>query len=348
MVWLGIAGYLLLIFSAWYFRQALFAMAREELALIAALAGGLFLFFVLIPLIEYGQIRSTGRVWRRRLSRNQVLPSEQMHKVSLRQPVEKLAERLLRPVTTTRLGILFFNIWRDAGFGTQAIYPLFALGLVLFLGYVVGYALTRRVLLGWFASFLCVVAFFVWILWRARTQRRRFGDQFPDVLDRLADSLQAGFSLPQAIDFVIPNFPNPSALEMSQVSGQISLGFSVDEALGELYLRRPSEDVRLLVEGLMLQRQVGGNMAAMMRDMAAFVRSRVDLENEVRTLTTQGRLSAIVIALLVPISIGILSMFPGYIDVLFQTTAGNLVLIVSGVMELIGAAIVSRLIRIEF
>jgi len=55
-----------------------------------------------------------------------------------------------------------------------------------------------------------------------------------------------------------------------------------------------------------------------------------------------------VIALLVPVSIGVLSMFPGYIDVLFQTTVGNLVLIVAGILELVGAAIVARLVRIEY
>ena len=64
-------------------------------------------------------------------------------------------------------------------------------------------------------------------------------------------------------------------------------------------------------------------------------------------MTAQGRLSAVVIALLVPVSLGLLSMFPGYTDVLFNTTVGNLVLIAAGVLELIGTVIVMRLIRIE-
>jgi tight adherence protein B len=81
--------------------------------------------------------------------------------------------------------------------------------------------------------------------------------------------------------------------------------------------------------------------------MAELVRRRVELQNEVKTLTAQGRLSAVVIALLVPVSLGLLSLFPGYTDVLFNTTIGNLVLIVAGILEIIGAAIVARLIRIE-
>jgi tight adherence protein B len=103
----------------------------------------------------------------------------------------------------------------------------------------------------------------------------------------------------------------------------------------------------VLVEGLTLQRQVGGNMAAMMREMADLVRSRGELENEVRTMTAQGRLSAVVIALLVPVSLILLSLFPGYTDVLFKTTIGNLVLVAAGMLELLGAVIVARLVRIE-
>jgi len=88
-------------------------------------------------------------------------------------------------------------------------------------------------------------------------------------------------------------------------------------------------------------------MIEMIREIAELVRQRVELEKEIRTLTSQGRLSAVVIALLVPVSLGILSIFPGYTDVLFETTIGNLILISAGVLEVIGALIVSRLIRIE-
>lgn len=75
---------------------------------------------------------------------------------------------------------------------------------------------------------------------------------------------------------------------------------------------------------------------------------RATLENEVRTLTAQGRLSAIVIALLGPVSLALLSFFPGYLDVLWQTDMGNLVLVTAGVLQIIGAAIVSHLIRVEY
>jgi tight adherence protein B len=239
------------------------------------------------------------------------------------------------------------GLWQDSGFGFQPLSLLISISGLIGGGILVGYLSTGRILLSGFITFLLLVGFLTLTYSRARTKRQLFQDQFPGVLDRLADSLQAGFSLPQAIEFVIPNLSQPSASEMAIISGQIQIGFTVDQALEELYQRRTNEDVRLLVEGLTLQRQVGGNMAVMMRDMADMVRVRVELKNEVQTLTAQGRLSAVVIALLVPVSLGLLSMMPGYTDVLFNTTIGNLVLVTAGVLEIIGAAIVIRLIRIE-
>ena len=348
LLWLGLLIYFILITSAWLFRQALYDMVREHYALISALVAGLVLFILIVPFIEMAQCRGYARLWRERLARRDALQKRQPWWLRMRHSNDTLLDRLLDPVFRNPIGQGLMSYWADAGFGAHPAIFILAIIFTALSGYLVGYLSTRSVLLGGFGVFLSLIALAVLTFTRAKIQRRRFSDQFPDVLDRIADSLQAGFSLPQAINFVIPNLFEPSASEMAQVSAQIALGFSVDDALSELYQRRPSEDVRLLVEGLTLQRQVGGDMPAMMRDMASFVRGRVELENEVRTLTSQGRLSAIVIALLVPVSIGVLSMFPGYVDVLFQTTAGNLVLIVAGILELMGAAIVARLVRIEY
>jgi tight adherence protein B len=348
MRWIGMVFYLMLITLAWVYRQALYQLAGQYLTLIMALVGGLATFVFLVPLIEIQQSRGYARFWRQRMAIRGTLPGMGSGWLALRQSADQLSQRIGSPLIRRPLIAHLMSYWRDAGFGRQ---PLTLLAVIVFsglLGYVLGLMLTGRALLGGFAAFLLWIALGVMTYSRARLQRRRFSDQFPDVLDRLSDALSAGFSLPQAFDFVVPNLLEPSASEMAKISSHIALGYAIDEALDELYQRRPSEDVRLLVEGLTLQRQVGGDMPAMMREMAGFVRGRVELENEVRTLTAQGRLSAIVIALLVPVSLGILSMFPGYTEVLFQTTLGNLILIAASVLELIGAVLVARLVRIEY
>jgi Flp pilus assembly protein TadB len=334
------------LFSAWIFRDTLFGSLSLYVPVLIGIVAGSIFFIASLSLVEVLRGRELRRAWRQRLEEREGLsrPTAWWHFLnSITQRINSTLDIIFRK----GVGGVLLGWWQDAGFGSQPLSLLFALGGILCSGSLAGYFLTRRVLLSGFVTFLFLVGFFTLTYSRARMKRQQFQDQFPSVLDRLADSLQAGFSLPQAIEFVIPNLSQPSASEMAQISGQIRIGFTVNQALEELYQRRPSEDVRLLVEGLTLQRQVGGNMAAMMREMARMVRKRVELKNEVRTMTAQGRLSAIVIALLVPVSLGLLSMFPGYTDVLFNTTVGNLVLITAGILELIGGAIVIHLIRFE-
>jgi len=342
----GIIVYVVVLFTAWLLRDILFGNLSVVEPLFLGIIAGSFLFIVSLMLVEKLRGRELRLSWRKRLEDKEGFAQPLAWWGSLSSHIQRI-NSTLNNVFQKGIGRMLLGWWQDAGFGTQPFSLLIMLIGIISGGGLTGYLLTGRYLLSGFVILILLTGFFTLLYSRARTQRQLFQDQFPSVLDRLADSLQAGFSLLQAIEFVVPNISQPSSSEMAKISGQIQIGFTVDQALEGLYQRRPSEDVRLLVEGLTLQRQVGGNMAAMMRAMADMVRKRVELENEVKTMTAQGRLSAVVIALLVPVSLGLLSMFPGYTDVLFDTTVGNLVLITAGVLEVIGAVIVIRLIRVE-
>lgn len=244
-------------------------------------------------------------------------------------------------------GKIMYSWWQEAGFGSKPVLFTFSwLGIILS-GFLIYHLTPLNLRLSLFLTVVFVLSFIVVIYFRARFTRQLFQAQLPDTLDRLAGSLQAGFSLPQAIGFIAANLPEPSAAEISRVYQQINIGYPVEEALEMLYQRQPIEEVRLWVAGLTLQKQVGGNMAEMMFEMADIVRKRVELKSQVQTLTAQGRVSALVLALLIPVSLGLLSLFPGYIEVLFDTRAGNLVLITAGSLELLGAGIIFQLIKVE-
>ncbi len=343
---LSIAVYILILITAWFFRGRLYALSADHLPILMGVSAGFFLFAVLLPVLDVVRRLEYKRSWRQRLEEREGFPRTGRMDIALLSLLSSI-NHFLEPWFRRGMGAVLLGWWRDAGFGNQPLLLIISLVGSSSSGFLLGLLLSGRSLLSGFIASLFLLGVLTLIYSRARMHRRLFQDQFPGVLDRLADSLQAGFSLTQAFAFVVPNLSQPSSWEMRRISNQIEMGFSVDQALQGLYKRYPNEDVRLLVEGLMLQRQVGGNMSAMMRDMADVVRKRVELENEVRTMTAQGRLSAVVIALLVPVSVALLSMFPGYIDVLFNSTVGNMVLIIAGVLEMIGAVIVARLIRIE-
>jgi len=320
-------------------------MTMNELLFLSVAAGSIFLLITL-PLVEGLWERELRQAWRKRLEvLGDFVPPLPFW--LRKNPIIGNINIFLHPFVNKGPGQILYGWWQDAGFGSQPL-PFLALLIgILGIGTTTGYFLFGSVLLCIYFSSLLLLGFFVLLYYRAKAHQQLFLDQFPDVLGRLADSLQAGFSLLQAVEFMAPNLPEPSASDMSRVFAQIQIGYSVEQAFKSLYQRHPNDDIRLLVEGITLQRQTGGDMIEMTRKIADLVRQRVELEKEIRVMTSQGRLSAVVIALLVPVSLGILSIFPGYTDVLFETTIGNLILISAGVLEVIGGLIVSRLIRIE-
>jgi tight adherence protein B len=331
--------------AAWLWGDFLFS-DPPTLPAVLGILSGILILIASLPGVEVLRARQLRLAYRQRLQEREGLAQPP----GWRNKLDSLVQALNQGLNTLfQKGVASITLgwWLDSGAGKGPLSYLIALLTVIGVGVILGQAFLETSVLRGFILILLLVGFFSLLYSRARLQRQLFQDQFPAVLERLADSLQAGFSLPQAIEFVVPNLSEPSSGEMARIADQIRLGYTVDQALLDLYKRRPSEDVRVLVEGLTLQRQVGGNMSSMMREMADLVRSRVELENEVRTMTAQGRLSAVVIALLVPVSLGLLSLFPGYTEVLFNTTIGNLVLVVAGILELLGAVLVARLVRIE-
>ena len=334
-----------LMIASWMWGDLLFSAPTTLPAALGTLSGFL-LFFSFRPVVETLRARQLRQAWRQRLDKREGLAQLPGWMSNLNHRIQAL-NRGLDDHFQGGLAGKALGWWHDSGGEKGPLTFLAALLGVIMVGILLGQFFLETPLLKIFIIFLLVLGFFSLIYSRARVQRQLFQDQFPVVLERLADSMQAGFSLLQAIEFVVPNLSQPSSGEIARIADQIRLGFSVDQALHELYNRRPSEEVRILVEGLNLQRQVGGNLAGMMREMAELVRSRMELENEVLTMTAQGRLSAVVIALLVPVSLGVLSFFPGYTEVLFKTTIGNLVLVMAGGLEMLGAVLVARLVRIE-
>ncbi|NPA72502.1 MAG: hypothetical protein GXO35_06705 [Gammaproteobacteria bacterium] len=341
--------YIVVIAAAWMWRRTLETWMVRYIAWWAAVVVFGSVFIGLLALIEWEYRRNLKHVWRERARERLQWPLPRSRWFQKLTQTVQWIEKQLVPLFETRLGNLLWTYWQDAGFPQKRVIMLGMMFASWTLGYLSGWFSTHRAILAWFFAFVFWLALIALIGYKAAKKRSLFREQLPDVVDRLADALQAGFSLPQAIEFVTRGLTEPSASEMERVSHLIKLGLSVDQALAELAKRQPDNNaLAFLVEGLALQRHVGGNLVLLLREIANSLREQVQLENEIRTLTTQGRLSAIVIALLVPISLGILSFFPGYVDVLFNTFLGNLILVVVGLLELIGAILIWRIIKVDF
>jgi tight adherence protein B len=70
-----------------------------------------------------------------------------------------------------------------------------------------------------------------------------------------------------------------------------------------MLLRVPSEDLKIVMSAFSIQRNVGGNLADIMDQVAAMIRQRIAIQGQIKVLTTQGKLSGAIVGLL-PFGLG--------------------------------------------
>lgn len=182
----------------------------------------------------------------------------------------------------------------------------------------------------------------------ADRRTRRFDAQLPDILKLLSASLRAGFSLLQGLDAVISQVGDPMAGELRRAFAATRVGVAVEDALAAVAERVGSQDFEWAVMAIRIQREVGGNLAEILDTVASTMTARVRLRREVRTLTAEGRISAIILIIL-PVAIGLFVWVVNrsYMETLFNTFGGNVALLGGVVLEIVGAWWLYRTVQIE-
>jgi tight adherence protein B len=189
---------------------------------------------------------------------------------------------------------------------------------------------------------------YAWLVRARKKRQKRMSEQLPDVLSILASSLRAGHSFLQALDQVAGEIKEPSAGEFHRVVSEIRLGRSIDDAMVEMADRVGSEDMRWAVMAVNIQRQVGGNLAEVLDIVANTVRERAYVQRQVRVLSAEGRLSiAILSALPFGIFLYLALMNPEYVNPLFTTMPGRILLLVGGALMAAGIFVMTRIVRID-
>ncbi len=179
-------------------------------------------------------------------------------------------------------------------------------------------------------------------------EKRRFENQLPDTLTLISTSLRAGYSLLQAVEAVAAEAPNPTAREFSRAIVEARLGRQVVAALQGITTRTQSQDFEWAVMAIEIQREVGGNLAEVLQTVSETMRQRNRLKGEIRALTAEGRISAIVLGIL-PFAMGgfLYASNPDYIKTLFETTFGIVALIAGGLLMIAGGIWLKKIVDIE-
>ena len=128
---------------------------------------------------------------------------------------------------------------------------------------------------------------------RAKAKRLlRIESQLPDAIDLMGRAMRAGHAFPNALKMVGDEMVEPIGLEFRILFDEINYGVKLEDALLNLLSRVPSTDLQYFVVALLIQRQTGGNLAELLDNISAIVRSRIKLMGEIRTLSAEGKLSA--------------------------------------------------------
>jgi len=183
---------------------------------------------------------------------------------------------------------------------------------------------------------------------RKKERVRLFDSQLNEGITIISNSLKSGYSFMQAVAVVAGETKDPFAKEFKKLLKEMSLGISEEEALKNLLTRMESEDLRLVVNAILIQKDIGGNLSEILDNISGTIRERQKIKNELKTLTAQGKLSGTIVTLL-PIVLGaiIYLVNKDYIMLLFTRPLGIGMIATSIISELLGFVMIRKIVTID-
>lgn len=213
---------------------------------------------------------------------------------------------------------------------------------------IAGVMLSKSLLVGLVLA--AITPFFGMIVLKSRAQKRlqTLESQLPAVLQLLAGSLDSGSSLLLAMELAGEEGDPPLSTELKRVVAETRMGRPLLEALEAMAQRIGSKDIFWTVEAIRIQHQTGGRLADTLRVLADFMRTRVEVRGEIRALSAEARISAKVLTAL-PIGIAaFLVLFRrDYLDPLFSTGMGKLMMLGAVVGIVVGSLWMRRMTQVE-
>jgi tight adherence protein B len=272
-------------------------------------------------------------------------------------PAEQTLQNLLRERGLTAEGNFAFGaIWLNQLYTQSGITgsPV-AFGLTfLSAGTLLGLALRTLLGVSLLVSLLVFVAVAlilpVLVLRRARRRRiAKFEGQLPDALDMIVRSLRAGHPASVTVAMVAREMPDPIGTEFGIVSDEVTFGLSLEQAVRKLSERVGFEGLHLLSVSLSIQAKTGGNLTDILANLSKVLRERRKLRMKIRSLSAEGRLSAIMISLFPLVMFGVLALIaPSYYGDVWGKPVIVPTFTIFGAWALLGDYIMYRMVNFDF
>ncbi|MBI3223305.1 MAG: type II secretion system F family protein [Nitrosomonadales bacterium] len=189
------------------------------------------------------------------------------------------------------------------------------------------------------------------LLYLLNAKRKRliaFELQLPDALDLMGRALRAGHAFPGALKMVGEEMPEPVAGEFRTTFEELNYGINLKDALQNLAMRAPSEDLRYFVIAVLIQRETGGNLTELLDSISAMIRARLKLLGTIRVYSAEGRLSAWILGILPFVLAIYMNMVnPKLMSMLWTDPVGLKLVWIMLLLMVIGAYWMRRIIKIH-
>lgn len=181
---------------------------------------------------------------------------------------------------------------------------------------------------------------------KKRQRISKMRNQLPDTFDLMARVIRAGQTMEQAMQAVADEFTPPIALEFALCHEMMNLGIPDHLALTDMARRSGIMELKIFVMGLLIQKEVGGNLAELLDNLSSVVRDRFRINGQIQTLTAEGRLQAAVLLALPPgMLVIMLFLNPTYTSTLIEHP---IMLVLMFVSEFIGWLWIRQIVNFDF
>ena len=224
---------------------------------------------------------------------------------------------------------------------------LFALFLAL-LGFLVGALAIKNQLASLVLLVMGGLFPFLYLIILKRRRVEKFKRQLPEALDLMARALKAGHAFTNGMKLAADQFDDPLGPEFSEALDEINFGISVPNALRNMAKRIDCSEIRYFVVGVILQRETGGNLAELMGILSYLIREKFKFQGKVRTLSAEGKLSAIILIALPFFIAGWLQFSnPKYLATLFMDPIGKVMILGAVMLMILGIFVMKKMVTIE-
>jgi tight adherence protein B len=189
---------------------------------------------------------------------------------------------------------------------------------------------------------------YMWLLRRKKKRIHAFEANFAEAIDLMSRAIRAGHAFSTGFQLVGEESPDPVGEEFRRCFEEQKFGLALKDSLLNLMERIDLVDLRIFVTAVLIQREVGGNLAEILDKIAYTIRERFKILRQVRVYTAQGRLTGYLLAAL-PILLGmvITAMNREYMNILFEKEIGRVMVAGAVIMQVIGFFIIRKIIRIR-